>query len=86
MKESTKQQTTTSDGQACDTESAVESPQAPTRVPLSEDIKRGWEWVVYVWRMIRRLGGPIEVSRTAYLIISMMAKRTLVQWGWIKRQ
>ncbi len=84
MKESIQQQTT-GDDPASSTQAATESPQSPTRVPLSEDIRRGWEWVVYVGQMIRRLGGPIEILRTAYLIISMMVKRMLVQWGCMKR-
>jgi hypothetical protein len=53
---------------------------------LRGEILKGWYWVVFVWGMLRRIGGPVAILRTFWTILSMMVKRTLAQWGMIGRQ
>jgi hypothetical protein len=48
---------------------------------LRGEILKGWHWAVFVWGMLRRIGGPVAILRTFWTILSMMAKRTLAQWG-----
>jgi hypothetical protein len=53
---------------------------------LKENIKRGWDWVVFVWQMLRRLGGPMDVLRTFSTIVSILITRLLVQAGLKKHR
>ncbi|MEB3338352.1 MAG: hypothetical protein VKJ46_12875 [Leptolyngbyaceae bacterium] len=63
-----------------------ESPaSASAYVPLGEAIKRGWDWVVFSWSMLQRLGSFQEVVRTFVTVISLLTKRTLIQWGLLKK-
>ncbi|NJP09947.1 MAG: hypothetical protein HC866_11070 [Leptolyngbyaceae cyanobacterium RU_5_1] len=66
---------------------SVESSQlaSPASIPLREQIKRGWDWVVFVWQMLQRLGGPLDILRTLGRIISILVTRLLVQLGVIKQ-
>jgi hypothetical protein len=60
-------------------------PAQSTSVSLTEAIKRGWDWVVFVWRMLQRLGGPLEVLRTFGMIISILVTRLLTQMGLFQK-
>jgi hypothetical protein len=51
---------------------------------LRGEILKGWYWVVFVWGMLKRIGGPGYILRTFWTILSMMVKRTLAQRGLIK--
>ncbi len=51
------------------------------KLPLRGEILKGWHWVVFVWGMLKRIGGPIDILCTFWTILSMMLKRTLTQWG-----
>jgi hypothetical protein len=48
---------------------------------LRGEILKGWHWVVFVWGMLKRIGGPADIVRTFWTILSMLVKRTLAQWG-----
>lgn len=68
----------------------VENPAPPTvdqplPIPLKEQIQRGVDWVVFVWQMLRRLGGPLDILRTIWMIVSVLVTRLLVQQGFIKK-
>lgn len=52
---------------------------------LRREIKRAWEWVVFVWKLGGRLGGFRAVIRTIFLVVSLLVRRTLVQWGWLRQ-
>lgn len=56
----------------------------PAKVSLWEAITRGWEWVVFTWRMLQRLGGFGAIVRSLSLVLSLLIKRMLIQWGIIK--
>jgi len=58
--------------------------QPETKPSLKEDIRRGWDWVVFGWQTLRRLGGPIAILSAFYTVVSILVKRTLVQWGWLR--
>ncbi len=69
----------------------VEEPQIPPRVEPEKitfwgEIKKGWEWVVFSWRMLQRIGGFRELARTLSTVVSMLIQRTLIQWGVIQRK
>ncbi|MBD2261015.1 hypothetical protein H6G13_25925 [Pseudanabaena sp. FACHB-2040] len=51
---------------------------------LWEEIKRGWEWVVFVWKLLPRIGGIGAWIRTLFFIISLLINRLLIQWKIIK--
>jgi hypothetical protein len=48
---------------------------------LRGEILKGWHWVVFVWGMLKRIGGPTDIVRTFWTILSLLVKRTLAQWG-----
>lgn len=55
-----------------------------TKPSLIEEIKKGWEWVVFVRRMLPRIGGFGSWFRTLSSVISLLIIRFLAQWGIIK--
>jgi hypothetical protein len=55
--------------------------QKEEKPSLRGEILKGWHWVVFVWGMLKRIGGPLDILRTFWTILSMLAKRTLAQWG-----
>jgi hypothetical protein len=59
---------------------------SPTSLPFKEHIKRGWDWVIFVWQMLQRLGGPLDILRTFGTIFSILMTRLLVQLGLKKRR
>lgn len=61
------------------------SPSSSHPVPLGEAIKRGWDWLVFTWSMLRRLGGFREIVQTFATVILMLVKRTLIQWGLLRK-
>lgn len=64
---------------------ASPSVDQPLPIPLKEQIQRGVDWVVFVWQMLRRLGGPLDILRTIWMIVSVLVTRLLVQQGLIKK-
>jgi len=52
---------------------------------LVVEIQRGLDWVHFVLQMLKRMGGPIMIVRTLGMMIMLLSKRTLVQWGWINK-
>ncbi len=62
------------------------TPPSATSLTLKEHIKRGWDWVVFVWQMLQRLGGPMDILRTFGTIFSILVTRLLVQLGLKKRK
>lgn len=56
----------------------------PIKPSLWEEIKRGWEWVIFVKTMLPRVGGLGEWIQTFYFIFSLMIKRLLTQWKIIQ--
>jgi hypothetical protein len=65
--------------------SAIAQP-SPTKPSLAEDLKRGWDWIVFAWQTLKRLGGPLEILTAFSTVVSILVKRTLVQWGWVRDQ
>lgn len=55
----------------------------PAKITLWGEIMKGWEWVVFAWRMLGRLGGFRAIVGSFFLIVSLLIKRLLVQWGFI---
>lgn len=53
----------------------------PATIPLREQIKRGWDWAVFVGQMLRRVGGPIDLLLAFWTMISILATRLLTQLG-----
>jgi hypothetical protein len=56
-------------------------PEKPT---LGGELRKGWYWMVFVWRMLGRMGGPLGIARTFWLVGRKLLHRTLVQWGVIR--
>ncbi|MEB3360627.1 MAG: aspartyl/asparaginyl beta-hydroxylase domain-containing protein [Synechococcaceae cyanobacterium] len=42
---------------------------------LAQEIGRGWQWVVFVWRMLGRLGGPRQWFRALATTLGLMRQR-----------
>jgi hypothetical protein len=61
-------------------------PIQPAKPSLREEIERGWKWVVFVWRLLPRLGGFSAIVRTFFLVVSVLITRMLTQWGLIKHK
>lgn len=60
-------------------------PRVPPQKPsLRTEIARGWDWLVFVWQMLGRMGGLPGIVRTLWTVLGTLVKRTLVQWGLIK--
>ncbi len=53
----------------------------PVTIPLREQIKRGWDWVVFVGQMLCRVGGPIDLLLAFWTMISILVTRLLTQLG-----
>ncbi|PZV19505.1 MAG: hypothetical protein DCF20_00370 [Pseudanabaena sp.] len=49
---------------------------------LLVEIGRGWEWVVFSVKVLSRVGGPIEITKTILNSIKILITRTLKQWGF----
>lgn len=58
----------------------------PAKITLWGEIKKGWEWVIFCWTMIHRLGGFRQITYSLFLTISLLVKRMLVQWGVIQKK
>lgn len=59
-------------------------PEAPSEYSLREEIRRGWEWVVFVWQVMRRIGGPKEILQALATLTQLLLRRTLTQWGLLR--
>lgn len=59
-------------------------PAKSAKITLWGEIKKGWDWVVFSWQMLQRLGSFREIVRTILFTISLLIKRTLIQWGILK--
>lgn len=62
-----------------------ESLEQPVSIPLREQIKRGWDWVVFVWQMLRRVGGPLDLLLAFWTMISVLVGRLLTQLGILRK-
>ncbi|MBV9389899.1 MAG: hypothetical protein JOZ78_26035 [Chroococcidiopsidaceae cyanobacterium CP_BM_ER_R8_30] len=70
---------------------APDDSRAPAQVKPAEpslwgEIMKVWEWLVFIWRMLPRIGGFGALVRTLFLIISLLTTRLLVQWGILKNK
>lgn len=61
-------------------------PPTPEKITLWGEIIKGWEWVVFGWKTIQRIGSFTQIMRTLFVVISLLINRTLVQWGIIKNK
>lgn len=48
---------------------------------LWQEVRKGWEWVVFSTRMLGRMGGPVAIARTLSGTLALLIQRTLRQWG-----
>lgn len=64
----------------------VSKPITSTKPSLWEEINRGWKWVVFLWRMLPRLGGFRGIVQTLFAITSLLITRLLTQWGLIRKK
>ena len=55
-----------------------------TSSSLAEEIKKAWEWVVFVKRLLPRIGGFKSWIRVLSFVISLLITRLLTQWRIIK--
>jgi hypothetical protein len=67
-------------------ESQIPPKVEPEKITLWGEIKKGWDWVVFSWSMLQRIGGFRELAQTFYVVVSMLIQRTLIQWGVIKKK
>ncbi|WP_287128100.1 hypothetical protein [Candidatus Cyanaurora vandensis] len=44
------------------------------------EVRRGWDWIQFVWQMLRRIGGPGAILRTLWFVLTLLWQRTLTQW------
>ncbi|GAC1495054.1 MAG: hypothetical protein NVS2B14_08760 [Chamaesiphon sp.] len=65
---------------------AVSSEISTAKITLWGEIIKGWEWVVFSWKLLQRLGSFGDIMRTLFLVISLLSQRLLVQWGIIKKK
>lgn len=63
-------------------EDAPES--TPEKITLWGEIEKGVDWVVFVVKMLKRMGGPMVIFRSIWFVLIKLLRRTLVQWGWMK--
>jgi len=63
----------------------IEQPPQAAPISFGEQIKRGWDWVVFVWQMLRRLGGPLDWLLAFWTLISLLLTRLLTQLGVLKK-
>jgi hypothetical protein len=49
---------------------------------LLVEIARGWEWVIFSFKVLSRIGGPIAIAKTIANFIKILASRTIKQWGF----
>ncbi|MBC7880486.1 MAG: hypothetical protein H7Y37_04075 [Anaerolineae bacterium] len=56
----------------------------PEEITLWGEIKKGVEWVVFVGKMLKRMGGPVIIFRSISFVLIKLLRRTLLQWGWLK--
>ncbi len=50
------------------------------KITLWGEIIKGWEWVVFGWKTIQRIGSFTEIMRTLFVFSYLLIRRTLVQW------
>ncbi len=67
-------------------EDTISPPMQSSKPSLSEEIARGWKWVIFVLRLLPRLGGVRGILRTLSLVGSLLITRLLTQWGLIKQK
>lgn len=66
--------------------SEVSKPVTHTKPSFREEINRAWKWVVFVCRMLPRLGGVRGIVQSLFLITSLLITRLLAQWGLISKK
>lgn len=52
---------------------------------LREAIRRGWDWIVFVWQLGQRLGGWRGVAHTLSTVSGLLVGRLLTQLGLGKK-
>jgi hypothetical protein len=56
------------------------NPDPKIKPSLLEEIGKGWEWVVFTFKMLSRVGGPIAIAKTLLNTLSILIGRTWKQW------
>jgi hypothetical protein len=51
-----------------------------------KEIEKAWEWIVFLAKLLPRVGGLRTWIQTFFLIISVLLTRLLTQWGLIGPQ
>lgn len=57
----------------------TQQPQ-PSQSSLWEEVLKGWEWVVFSWKTLARVGGPKEILNTLISTLAILWQRTQRQW------
>jgi len=47
---------------------------------LLVEIGRGWEWVVFSVKVLSRVGGPVEITKTILNSLKILITRAFKQW------
>ncbi|WP_218082310.1 hypothetical protein [Anthocerotibacter panamensis] len=59
---------------------------APKKITLWTEIEKGRDWVVFVWNMLKRLGGVRGVLHTLGFLVTLLVQRALVNSGFVKKK
>jgi hypothetical protein len=56
-----------------------EAKSPPSKPSLTEDIRRGWDWVVFSVKTLSRIGGIGAWSRTLQRVVGILLDRAIAQ-------
>ncbi|HEY9635685.1 MAG TPA: hypothetical protein V6D14_19935 [Coleofasciculaceae cyanobacterium] len=59
----------------------VSYPVQPMKPSLLEEVRRGWKWVIFIWKLLPRLGGFTKIVQSLFLLVSVLIRRLLRQLG-----
>ncbi|CAN1211199.1 hypothetical protein TUMEXPCC7403_13440 [Tumidithrix helvetica PCC 7403] len=57
----------------------VNVPAEPAKITLWGEIVKGWQWVVFSWKTLSRLGGFKEIVQALFSALVLLIRRGLSQ-------
>jgi hypothetical protein len=51
----------------------------PAKITLWGEIIKGWQWVVFSWKTLSRLGGFKEIVQALFSAVVLLVRRSLTQ-------